>query len=113
MTFRPSQFAPSAVDETRTRQPECRLCGRPIVFVEMWDTGKLMPCDPGMKPGDGRRHLVVRWPRGRKTVGRVVARAAEDVTGLEPHFGTCPCRPRKVAVEAAAEPDLFSQPDDR
>lgn len=96
--FDPAPFAPPGVDPRRTRKPECRQCGREIVFVEMCDTGKLVPCDPAMTSGDGRRTLVVRWPRGKKVVGRVVARAHETVTGLEPHFGTCPCRPRKVAA---------------
>lgn len=102
--FTPAPFAPPGVDPIRTRQPECRTCGRPIVFVEMWDTAKLVPCDPGMMAGDGHRSLVVRWPRGKATVGRVVAKAGETVTGLEPHFGTCPCRPRKVVV-----PDVPTQ----
>ena len=106
----PGKFAPERIEPTRTRRPECDKCGREIVFVEMWDTGKLMPCDPEMRPGDGKRSLVVRWERGKKVVGRVVARASEETTGLEPHFGTCPCRPRKVAVpdREPHQPDLFS-----
>ena len=102
--FDPAPFAPPGVDPIRTRQPECEACGREIVFVEMADTGKRVPCDTQMLAGDGRRSLVVRWPRGKRVVGRVISKAHETVTGLEPHFGTCPCRPRKVVV-----PDVPTQ----
>lgn len=108
--FDPAPFAPPGVDPLRTRQPECAKCGRTIVFVEMAETLKRMPCDPGMMPGDGRRTLVVREQVGRKLLGRVVAKAPETTTGLEPHWGTCPCRPRKVVIPTEQAPDLFNQP---
>lgn len=98
---RPAPFAPPAVDPSRTRKPRCRHCDQDITYVEMADSGKLMPCDPQMLAGDGRRSLVVRWQKGRKIVGRVIARAGEEVTGLEPHFGTCPVRERARAIERA------------
>ena len=69
----PGKYAPQAIDPRRTSTPECSRCRRPMLFVEMADTGKLMPCDTEMLPGDGERSLVVRWERGRKVVGRVVA----------------------------------------
>ena len=112
--FEPAPFAPPGVDPVRTRQPECAKCGRPIVFVEMHDTGKRMPCDPGQLAGDGVRTLVQRWPRGKAIVGRVVARAGESVVGLEPHWGTCPCRPRAVAVpDTPTQGDLFGSAEGR
>jgi hypothetical protein len=93
-------YAPTSIDPARTRRAECETCGRPLVFVRM-QSGALMPCDPGMQPGDGRRHLVVRDAR---LIGRLVPRAPEELSGLEPHFGTCPCRPRKIA---SGSPTLF------
>lgn len=94
-----SQFAPPSVPPDQTRpKPECAKCGREIVFIEMDATGKLMPCDPVQVYGDGRRSLVVRFERGKQIVGRVIVKATEDVFGFEPHWGTCPCRPRKVVV---------------
>ena len=95
-----SPFAPPSVPPEQLRRSTCAKCGRPLVFVRM-ATGSTMPCDPGMTAGDGRRHLVVR---DAQLVGRLVHRAGEDVTGLEPHFGTCPCRPRKIA---SVQPTLF------
>ncbi len=98
---RPAPFAPPTVDPIRTRKPECRHCGEEIAYVEMADSGKLMPCDPVMLNGDGRRSLVVRFTRRKKVVGRVVAKAPEDVVGLEPHWGTCPVLARARRVETA------------
>lgn len=98
----PAPFAPPAVDPARTRTPRCRHCDADVVFVEMDATGKLMPCDPEMLNGDGRRSLVVRWPKGRRLVGRVIAKAPEDVVGLEPHWGTCANRPGAAAPETAS-----------
>ena len=95
--FDPAPFAPSEVDPVRTRRPECRTCGRPIVFVKT-ATGKRMPCDPTQTAGDGVRTLVVREVVGKRVVGRVVPKAGGDLVGLEPHWGTCPCRPRRVVV---------------
>lgn len=105
----PGRFAPAPIDPSRTRVPTCSKCGRDLVFVVMHDTGKRMPCDPGMRPGDGRTTLVVRWERGRDVVGRVVAQAPPSLSGLTPHWGTCPCRPRTVAVpdSAPVQPSLF------
>lgn len=108
----PSPFAPlplGHIDPSRTRTPTCSRCGRDIVFVEMADTGKLMPCDTRMVPGDGSRSLAVRWPRGKAIVGRVVTKAPVETSGLEPHFGTCPCRPGTVAISDArpTQPSLF------
>ena len=106
--FRAAPFAPPDVDPRRTHQPTCRLCGRDIVYVEMADTGKLYPCDPGTVAGDGRRQLVVRGQRGRKVVGKVVPRAPDTVIGLRPHWATCPCRKRSVSrPDAPVQASLF------
>lgn len=110
----PGPYAPPPIDPAKTRVPTCSKCGRDLVFVVMHDTGKRMPCDPGMQPGDGKKTLVVRWERGRDVVGRVMAKAPETATGLEPHFGTCPCRPRTVALPdpRPIQPSLFDPPSD-
>lgn len=107
---RPAPFAPPTVDPYRTRKPRCRHCDQEIVYVTMDPSGKLMPCDSAMVNGDGRRSLVVRYPKGRSIVGRVIAKAGEDVVGLEPHFGTCPVRERARAIEKAR---TKSDPRDR
>lgn len=100
--FGPAPFAPPAVDPARTRQSECRTCGRRLVFVQM-ATGGTMPCDPVQVYGDGRRTLVVR---DAQLVGHLVTAAGPDVFGLEPHWGTCPCRTRKVRIPV---PTLFDE----
>ena len=106
---RPAPFAPPTVDPFRTRKPTCSKCGRRIVFVEM-ETGKRMPCDPATLAGDGVRTLVVRHQVGDKILGRVIRRADGGYIGLEPHFGTCPCRPRKVRVpDVPTQGDLFDE----
>lgn len=89
-----ARFAPAPLPPEQTRpKPTCSRCGREIVYVEMEKSAKLMPCDTAQRYGDGTRHLVVRYPKGRRIVGRVVTYAGEDVLGLEPHWGTCPARP--------------------
>ena len=98
-----SRFAPESLPPERMRRTQCQTCGRSLVFVTM-ETGGTMPCDPVQVYGDGRRHLVVRLARHGTTVGRLVPKASPETLGLEPHFGTCPCRPRKVRVAA---PTLF------
>lgn len=70
----------------------------------MADTGKMMPCDPTQMAGDGIRTLVVRETVGKKILGRVIPKADGGFIGMEPHWGTCPCRPRKVVV-----PDVPTQ----
>lgn len=106
----PGKYAPQPIDPMRTSTPECSKCGRPILFVEMQGTGKRMPCDPTQVYGDGYRTLVVREEVGRKMLGRVVAKAPTSMLGLTPHFGSCPCRPRKVATvdPRPAQGDLFA-----
>lgn len=103
-----SLYAPESLPPERTRRSTCKKCGRPLVFVQM-DTGGTMPCDPTQVYGDGQRHLVVR---DVKLVGHLVSAAGPNVLGLEPHWGTCPCRPRKVSVpigRVPAQPTLFDE----
>lgn len=101
---RPAPFAPPAPDADRTRKSSCRQCGRPLAFITM-ESGNVMPCDPSQIYGDGYRTLVERYVDARsQLVGRVVKRAGENVLGFQPHFGTCPCRKRKVIVKL---PGLF------
>lgn len=101
-----SRFSPPQIDPYRTSKATCEKCGRPLMFVLM-DTGRRMPCDPKQVYGDGRRHLVERVTLASgAVVGVLRPKAPEAVLGLEPHWGTCPCRKRKVANVA---PTLFDQ----
>ena len=96
-------FAPPSLPPERTRKnPTCARCERPIVYVEMEKTGKLMPCDPVQIYGDGRRHLITRVLKGNRLLGRMVPRAPESVLGFEPHWGTCPNRAARKGEASAA-----------
>lgn len=121
----PSKFAPPTAGAVgmSTAQPRCSQCDQDIIFLQIvkkdGTLGKPMPVDPVQRYGDGTRHLVVRFERGRKVFGRLETYAGEDVLGFEPHFGTCPVRLRqraiaKAATKSAAKPTpgatIFSMP---
>lgn len=100
----PSRFAPPTPEAAGmgTHTPRCKLCGQTIVYVVMEGTGKRMPCDPTQRYGDGRRHLVVRVEDlFGNIVGKLIARAGEEVLGFEPHWGTCPPLLKKRELEKA------------
>lgn len=59
----------------------CRRCGRQIHFIRTIN-GKMMPCDPELVQGDGKKTLVTH-------IGQTFAKAGPDVWGYEPHFGSC------------------------
>lgn len=92
----PSKFAPPSPGAVGmgTHQARCKGCDAPLVFIRIekkdGTLGSLMPCDTQQTYGDGKKHLVVRFERGRKVLGRLVTKAGPEVFGFEPHFGTCP-----------------------
>ena len=106
--FRAAPFAPPDVDPRRTQQSRCKSCRRPVVWVEMVDTGKMMICDPRMEPGDGRRMLVTREQHGDKVLGRLV-RASSEQSGLVSHWATCPTAKQHRRPEPPPQPTLFDE----
>lgn len=104
----PSKFAPPTPEAAgmSTRSPRCRHCGEEVIFLPMLNkqgepTGNRMPLDPTLRPGDGRRHLVVRVERRGVIYGRLIVRAPEAVHGFEPHHGTCEPLIRQRKIERA------------
>ena len=70
----------------------CRMCGALIQDIRT-ERGKLMPCDVGLRVGDGHRTLIDK-------AGHLHVKAGEDVRGFEPHFGSCPPYQQQRAREA-------------
>jgi hypothetical protein len=66
-----------------TRTPRCKDCRQKLVYIEMAETGKRMPCDPDQRHGDGQRHLVVRFEMNDHVYGRLVPRASASRGGLK------------------------------